>query len=115
MSSGSESLLDHFADALIIVTPDDARILSWNRGAEQMFGHSFAEVIGRSLIDILVPPQHRDAEAALLDAARQRGSATYEAVRQRKDGANIYVDVSMRAILDGRGGVQSIAISKKDV
>jgi PAS domain-containing protein len=73
-----EHLLDDFADALIAVAPDDGRILFWSRGAETVFGYAREEVLGRPLIEVLVPPDHRELEQELLRAARERGSATYE-------------------------------------
>ncbi|HEV8238245.1 MAG TPA: PAS domain S-box protein [Thermoanaerobaculia bacterium] len=115
MSEGADNLLDQFGDALILVTPEDARIVSWSRGAEEMFGHRAEDVLGRSLIDVLVPEKQRTREEDRLRTACERGTATYEAVRTRKDGSNIYVDVSMRAVLDEHGAVRNIAISKKDV
>lgn len=113
--SSEDHLLDDFADALIAVTPDDGKIIFWNRGAESVFGYARQEVLGRSLVEVLVPPEHRDLERELLRTARERGSATYEAVRKRKDGATIYVDVTMQAVSDGNGALKHIAISKKDV
>jgi protein-histidine pros-kinase len=115
MQSQEAHLLDDFADALITVTPDDGRIIFWNRGAETVFGYAREEVLGRSLLEVLVPPELRKLEEDFLRAARERGSATYEAVRKRKDGATIYVDVTMQAIADAQGVLRHIAISKKDV
>ncbi len=110
-----EHLLDDFADALMVVTPDDGIILFWSHGAETVFGYSSEEVLDRSLIEVLVPTAHHQMEQEFLRTARERGSATYEAVRKRKDGETIYVDVSMSAVVDAEGAVKHIAVSKKDV
>jgi PAS domain-containing protein len=51
-------IIDIAPDA--IITIDDAhRILSFNPGAETIFGYGAAEVIGRPL-DFLIPPQFRE-------------------------------------------------------
>src|ERR1700694_625525 len=46
------------SDDAIIAKNLDGIILSWNRGAERMYGYSAAEVIGRP-ISILIPGDQR--------------------------------------------------------
>jgi GAF domain-containing protein len=50
-----ENLVENAAD-LIISTDLDDRILTWNRGAEVLFGYSKDDVIGKHL-SILLPPE----------------------------------------------------------
>ena len=107
-------LLDDFADALIAIS-SDGTILSWNRGAEEVFGFTRAEVLGQSVVDLIVAPEHRAEEQRLIKTAVERGLAAFESVRKRKDGSTIYVDVSMRAVTDGSGAIQYMAVSQKDV
>ncbi len=109
-----EELLDQFADALIVVDPE-GKVLFWNRGAEQIFGFTREEAIGSSVFDRIVPPDLHEEEGLRLRTAMERGSATYEAVRRRKDGSSVYVDVSAQAIRDADGVVRHLAVSKKDV
>jgi PAS domain S-box-containing protein len=109
------SLLEQFPDALIAVTPDGGRITYWSRGAEGVFGYKSDEVLGRSLVDVLVPVEHHELEKELLRTAREGSLPTYEGVRKAKDGKTVYVDVSMRAVTDVNGALMHIAISKKDI
>ena len=44
----------------------DFTIRFWNRGSEVVYGHTAAEAIGRSLIDLLVPEDDRAAVAAAM-------------------------------------------------
>jgi PAS domain S-box-containing protein len=110
----ADHLLHDFADALIAVSPD-GKVIFWSRGAEEVFGYQREEMVGRDLVGVLVPRENRDEEQGIFRAALAAGSATYEAVRKRKDGSTIYVDVTMKAIRDAEGAVNHIAISKKDV
>jgi PAS domain S-box-containing protein len=111
---GDGEVLDAFADALIVVTPEGL-VLSWSRGAERVFGWDRSSAIGRDLADLVVPPEQRETERARIRSVLSSDGATFEAVRTRKDGSNVHVDVSMRAVLDEDGGVARVAISKKDV
>jgi PAS domain S-box-containing protein len=113
--SDESPLLEDFPDALIAVTPTEGRITYWSRGAENVFGYNREEVLGRSLVEVLVPPEHREHEEKLLRSAGERPLATYEGVRRAKDGSTIYVNVSMKAVTDAQGALRHIAISKKDV
>jgi PAS domain S-box-containing protein len=108
-------LLEDFPDALIAVTPDEGKITFWSRGAETVFGYTREEVIGRSLVEVLVPLEHRELKPKLLRTAGEKALATYEGVRETKDGNTIYVNVSMKAVADAKGSPKHIAISKKDV
>jgi protein-histidine pros-kinase len=106
-------LVDESPDALIALSLE-GRILSWNRGAEAMFGYARAEALGQPIDELLAPPeQRREGQLALGDAV-ERGSAVLETVRRRRDGALIFVDVAMRRVTTP--GVEPfVAVSQKDV
>ena len=52
----TDAVLDT-AGSLVIVTDRDARIERFNRAAEEVTGFAAADMIGRSLIDTLMPPE----------------------------------------------------------
>ena len=45
-------------------------ILSWNRGAERMYGYSAEEIIGRD-VSVLIPPERKAEERSILDRLRR--------------------------------------------
>ncbi len=53
------------SDDAIISKTLDGIILSWNAGAERIFGYSAAEAIGQS-ITFLIPPERQEEEPAVL-------------------------------------------------
>jgi PAS domain S-box-containing protein len=68
--------------------------LSWNKGAERLFGYTAEEVIGKPL-SLLIPPDRQDEEQVILERIkRDERTDHYETVRQRKNGS--LVDVSLR-------------------
>lgn len=107
-------VLDQFDDALILVTVDGA-VTCWSGGATRVFGYAPPEAIGRSILDLVVPEDMVEAERARLRLASVEGGTTFEALRRRKDGQPVHVDVSMRAVTDRDGGVTHVAIGMKDV
>jgi len=90
----SQCLLDASPDALFTVT-DDGRVLSWNRGAESMFGFTPQEAIGRRITDLTVLDELRGEASTDLRCALATGAVAVERLRRRKEGALIPVSVVM--------------------
>jgi len=83
-------------------------ILSWNAAAESLFGYSSTEVIGRTMAELLLV-EEADAEPAF-----GKAPCVYEALRRRRDGGMIHVNVSRHVIHDAEQALQVI-YSKRDV
>src|SRR5262245_60595785 len=92
-----ELLVDESPDALFALSID-GRVLSWNRGAESIFGFSSKEVLGQKLDELIVPRELRGQTQQTLAKMVEKGSILVEAERVRKDGSSIYVDISMRRV-----------------
>jgi PAS domain S-box-containing protein len=81
----------------------DAVIVSWNAGAERIFGYREAEVIGQP-ITILIPPDLHDEEKSILERLRAGGCIEhYETVRATKTGKKVNVSLSISPIKDSTG------------
>jgi PAS domain S-box-containing protein len=105
------ALIESSHDAIVTQTLD-GRILTWNPGAERLYGYRSEEVAGRSLAIVATPERAGELEG--LRARVQRGEHIehHETVRLRRDGARIVVSISLSPIKDGEGriiGVSSIA------
>ena len=90
-------------------------VTDWNRGAEQVFGYTAAEMIGESITKLL-PPERLDEEVGIL-ARLQRGERVehFETVRVRKDGKRIHVSLSISPVRDGSGAVIGASKIARDV
>jgi len=85
-------------------------VVSWNTGAERIFGYSAKEVKGCS-ISTMFPPERSNEEAQILQRIKQGERIEhYETVRVRKDGKPIHVSLSISPVKDATGNI--IGISK---
>ena len=93
----------------------DGTILSWNRGAEVMFGYSSQEVIGQNAAS-LVPPGQRGEMRQFLGSIRNGCAVSpFERVLQRKDGSGIDVSVSLSPMRTPTGEVAGVAAIVRDI
>jgi PAS domain S-box-containing protein len=97
------SIVDSSDDA--IVSKDlNGVIVSWNKGAERVFGYTADEVIGKP-ITILMPPDLQDEEPRILEHIR-RGERIdhYETKRRHKDGRLLDISLTVSPVNgpDGR-------------
>ena len=101
-------------DALVALAPD-GRVLFWNDGAETIFGYSRAEAVGRSKVDLVVPPDRVEEARDLLARVRAGGPAALETVRRRKDGGLIHVDLTAKLVRDPDVEGDLVLMCYKDV
>lgn len=73
-------------------------VMSWNQGAQQLFGYTAEEMIGRPILK-LIPPDRHDEERSILERLR-RGERIehYDTVRMRKDGSSVAVSLAVSPI-----------------
>jgi PAS domain S-box-containing protein len=108
------TIVESSQDAIISETLDGV-ILTWNAGAERIYGYSAKEVVGRS-VAVLIPPEIPDELDRMLDAVRREEHIEhYETVRVRKDGQRIHVSLTISPIRDTDGRVVGASMIARDV
>jgi PAS domain S-box-containing protein len=109
--------------ASIVETCDDAiisqtlggTVLSWNSGAEQMFGYSAREMVGESIETLVPPDQHREISAIRDVIERGHRVERIETVRLRRDGTGIDVSITVSPIKTSDGNIQGASIVLRDI
>lgn len=109
-----ENLVENAAD-IILSTDLEDKILTWNRGAEVTLGYNKEEVIGKHL-SMLLPPQ-RVHELAEMRAKVELSGALrdIEVASNRKDGAAIYLSLSVSPITGIDGKIAGFLRVAKDI
>jgi len=83
----------------IVSADGNGRIIFWNAGAEAIFGHTAAEIVGRPLTD-LMPERYRDAHRAgiarfLATGEGRLTGSTVEVEALRADGSELPIELSL--------------------
>ncbi len=108
-----QGLIDNSADA-IVTTDLDGRVISWNSGAERIFGYTAAEVIGNSLP--IIPHFLRDMEYGYIEQILRGETLRHlETVRTTKQGAMIDVSITLSPIKNAAGSVIGISRIARDI
>src|SRR2546427_361111 len=93
----------------------EGNILSWNLGAERLYGYSAAEALGKPL-SILAPPNHATAILEVLEKVKQgERLEQFETLRMRKDGKQINVALTVSPIKDAIGKIVGASIIARDI
>ena len=109
--------------AAIVESSDDAMIgkttegviLTWNQGAERMFGYTPAEAIGQS-ITMLIPPERLEEERAILDRIIHGERVEhFETVRVTKDGRRLDISLSVAPIRDASNHIVGASKVARDI
>ena len=90
-------------------------ILSWNPGAERLYGYTADEAIGRS-IAMLVPPESPDELPGIMERLR-RGERIehYRTTRVTKKGERIRVSVTISPVRDANGTIIGASAIARDI
>jgi PAS domain S-box-containing protein len=103
------------SDDAIITKDVNGIIMSWNKGAERVFGYEANEVIGKP-VSILIPSERHDEEPSILERIRHgQRIERYETVRQRKDGTLIDISLTVSPLTDATGAIVGASKIARDI
>jgi PAS domain S-box-containing protein len=109
------AIVESSADA-IYSCDFDFRILNWNKGAEKLYGWTAEEIIGQP-VTIIIPLDLVDETLNKFNSALKyhQPVVNLEAVRRRRDGSYIDVQVTASPIKDAAGKPSALSIVARDI
>jgi PAS domain S-box-containing protein len=109
-----EAIVDSSDDAIVSKNLQSI-VMSWNKGAERIFGYTAEEMIGQP-INKLLPPDRLDEEAHII-ARLQQGERLehFDTTRKRKDGGLIDVSLTISPIRNADGVIVGASKIARDV
>src|SRR5262249_5350445 len=108
------AIVESSEDAIISKTLDGT-VLTWNAGAERLYGYSAEEAIRRNM-SFLLPPDRPDEESEILAAIRRGERVQHlDTRRLRKDGRLVEVSVTISPIRDRSGTITGASHVARDI
>jgi len=108
------AIVESSEDAILSVTLEGV-IVTWNPGAERMFGYTENEAVGK-VVTLIVPPERLDEEDKILETLRAGGRIEqFETVRVSKTGERIDVSLSISPIKNSTGKTVGYAGIERDI
>ncbi|MER7008131.1 PAS domain S-box protein [Dactylosporangium sp. NPDC000555] len=99
----------------IVTTDLDGLVLSWNPGAERLYGYTAGEMIGRSK-DVIIPPDRRPDEAGVRVVVAAGGRVDqYRTRRRRRDGTELTVSMLVSPLTGADGRTVGVTTITRDI
>lgn len=101
-----QKMIEEVEDYAIILLNKDGVIQNWNKGAEKIKGYNEKEIVGKSF-SVFYLPEDRESGLPnnLIQLAEDKGRATHEGWRLRKDGTAFWGYVVITALHDEQDNV----------
>jgi PAS domain S-box-containing protein len=107
------AIVEHSEDAIVATTPAGT-ILTWNHGAEAIFGITAPQAIGQN-VSLFIPPDRMSRMARFIDrVSHGEVLSNYEGICRRADGRRIHVSVTGFPISDPSGKVTATVALLRD-
>ncbi|MBI5373590.1 MAG: PAS domain S-box protein [Sphingobacteriales bacterium] len=108
------SLTERTSDAIISVNADQ-EIISWNKGAENIYGYTAAEAVGKKISSLVRSGVREQGDEAIKKEIAEKGSAGFESNDYTRDGKSIFCHVSMTALKDRQGQLTGFVSVVRDI
>ncbi len=115
MVTGPEKRVFDALHEVVIITDLDGRIVLWNRSAEELYGWSAAEVMGRNIVDVVPTEQSRDQAAQIMASLARGVRWDGEFIARRRDGTPFVAWVSDVPYFDEEGVLVGVIGLSRDV
>ena len=103
------------SDDAIISKDTTGTIMSWNRGAERLFGYAAEEMIGRSIRTIIPADRQSEEDEVLRRVGRGETVDHFETVRCRKDGSLVTISLTVSPVRNKDGRIVGASKIARDI
>lgn len=103
------------SDDAILSKSVDGTILTWNRGAERLYGYAAEEIVKKN-VRVLIPETLADEEKTILErVSRGERIDHYVTKRRRKDGTLVRVALTVSPVRDAEGEIVALSAIARDL
>ena len=99
----------------VISVDFNTNIITWNKGAERLYGYRAEEVIGKPLNMLDVPEDLKQVPANIEDIKQGEIVKVYETERIQKDGHHIHLSITVSPVKNDKGEIIGVSTIAKDI
>lgn len=111
----SAAIVEGSQDAIIGITLD-GHVTDWNKGAEYIFGYTAQEVLGKSVLELIIPSDKKDEEQLIYNKVENgQHVSQLSSKRQCKDGSLVDVSITVSPIRNKEGEIVGAAKIIRDI
>jgi PAS domain S-box-containing protein len=103
------------SDDAITRTSSDGTVVTWNPGAERLFGWRADEIVGRKLAVVVPADRLHELSSVARKINAGEGVEDHETRALRKDGTEVDVSLTASPILDDAGVATGAAVISRDI
>ncbi len=103
------------AAAAIFCQDHHGVVLTWNSAAEQLYGFTAAEMLGKIPVGLVPDESQEQLASAYARALAAQRVETFDSCHQHRDGSRIPVSVSVVPVVDDAGRVEAVATTVADI
>jgi PAS domain S-box-containing protein len=108
------AIVEYSEDAIFSIT-NDGKIISWNKGAQKLFGHAAPAIVGQS-VELLLLAEDRETFFSLIgNAFDDVPLESYETVNVRCDGSTVHVALSVSPVKTQTDKVVAVSVIARDI
>ncbi len=105
-----------FSEEGILAVSLDKKVLSWNRGAEAIYGYSAEEILGKPVFSTIIPPERQEEyEKFFSRVLAGETLVRFESERRRGDGRRVDVSLTYCPVKNQHGEVIAVSAIVRDI
>ncbi|HEY2361141.1 MAG TPA: PAS domain S-box protein [Candidatus Angelobacter sp.] len=105
-----------FSEEGIVAVSLDRKVLSWNRGAETIYGFSAEEILGKSVFSTIIPPEcQEEYEKYFSRVLAGETLVRFESERHRRDNTRVDVSLTYCPVKNRDGEVIAVSAIVRDI
>lgn len=113
---GGRSFSRNIGSYAMMVLDPQGRVVSWNRGAELIYGHAQHEIVGRHISAFYTEEDAASSKPSeQLELAREHGGFEHEGFRTRRDGSRFWAGLAITALHGDDGALRGFAHLTRDL
>ena len=104
-----------FSEDAIFTEDLDGVVRSWNQGAVRLYGYTPEQMIGARLADTIARGRGDEVDRILASVRQGESVAHFETVRQRADGSEVEIALTVSPVRNARGEVVAASAVARDI